>query len=419
MGPLIRLEISGFRAIASFVCEPDGKSIELRGDNGAGKTSTIDALCVALGMKFDDSMIRNGDDAASTKVTIGDYIATRKLKRGGKPTLNIKHAATLAPLGSSPSLLRGFLEAIERNTFSTRKPADQAAILRKLCPQIDMATLDAEYAERFAERTEINRDAKNLAAQAAGVKVPDAPKDVPADIDLAEVAGKKAGAERTRALNAETRRLHEGNVKWHMQCQAEFEELRRNLAKAESELEQAQQRISTSALRVAELVDPDTAAIDTEISQARETNRQRSMQRQQQRDAERASEQRKQLVEQAAKKERASERITERLQAIEQEKAEQLAAAKLPIEGLAIDGDVVTLNGVEISAIDNHPRMMLDVAIGAKLGAKLLVLRDAILLNTAHRREIQAYAESCQVQTVSEVVVEGEPLSAEIVEGTT
>ena len=148
MGPLIRLEINGFRGIASFVCEPDGKSIELRGDNGKGKSSTIDALCVSLGMKFDDSMIRNGEDEASTKVVIGEYVATRKLKRGGRPTLNIKLAATSTPLGSSPGLLKGFLEAIERNTFSTRKPADQADILRRLCPAIDTSALDAEYDQR-------------------------------------------------------------------------------------------------------------------------------------------------------------------------------------------------------------------------------------------------------------------------------
>jgi predicted ATP-dependent endonuclease of OLD family len=415
-GPLIKIEIHNFQGVASFVAEPNGQSMELRGDNAAGKSSVLNALCVSLGMRFDDGMIRNGEDAATTTVIIGEYVATRKLKRGGRPTLNIKLAATGTPLGSSPGLLKGFLEAIERNTFSTRKPADQAEILRKLCPAIDTSALDAEYDQRFAERTEINRDAKSFAAQAAGVKVPDAPKDVPPDIDLAEIAAKKADVERTRGMNAETRRLHEGNLKWHTQCQSEFEELRRKLAKAESELEDAQQRITTSTLRIALLVDPDATAIDAEIAAARETNRQRTLARQQQRDAERAKEERKKHQDAASKKERAAERITERLTAIKEEKVAQLAKAKLPIEGLAIDGDNVTLNGVEISALDNHPRMILDVAIGAKLGAKLLVLRDAILLNTKHRREIQAYADSCDVQTVSEVVIEGAELSAEIVE---
>jgi hypothetical protein len=368
-------------------------------------------------MRFDDGMIRNGEDAATTTVVIGEYVATRKLKRGGRPTLNIKLAATGTPLGSSPGLLKGFLEAIERNTFSTRKPADQADILRKLCPAIDTSALDAEYEQRFAERTDINRDAKSFAAQAAGVKIPDAPKDVPPDIDLAEIAAKKADVERERSLNAETRRLHKGNEDAAARYREEVDELRLKLTDAEEMLGVAASRLETSIARVAELVDPDASTIDAEIAEARNTNLQRTIQRQQQRDAERAKEERKKHQDAASKKERAAERISERLTAIKEEKVAQLAKAKLPIEGLAIDGDAVTLNGVEISALDNHPRMMLDVAIGAKLGAKLLVLRDAILLNTKHRREIQAYADSCDVQTVAEVVIEGAELSAEIVEG--
>ena len=174
--------------------------------------------------------------------------------------------------------------------------------------------------------------------------------------------------------------------------------------------------LASSTKLASAIVQIDTTAIDAEIKAAQETNRQRTLARQQQRDAERAKEERKKHQDAASKKDRAAERISERLTAIKEEKVRQLATAKLPIEGLAIDSDSVMLNGVEISALDNHPRMMLDVAIGAKLGAKLLVLRDAILLNTKHRREIQAYADSCDVQTVSEVVIEGAELSAEIVE---
>lgn len=164
-------------------------------------------------------------------------------------------------------------------------------------------------------------------------------------------------------------------------------------------------------------------AIDAEITEARETNRQRTLARQQQRDAQRAKEQREALSGQAKAKHRAAERITERLEQIVTEKAQQLADAKLPIPGLAIAGDVVTLAidgkpGVDVSALDNYPRMLLDVQMGAAQGHKLLVVRDAILLTQANRANLERAAAALGVQLVAEVVIEGqETLTAEIIDG--
>jgi DNA repair exonuclease SbcCD ATPase subunit len=417
MGPLIELRIVNFQGVASFVASPDGKSMELRGDNGRGKSSVINALAWGLGFNPAEEIIRNGTDESHTEIAIGEYIAIRKWKRGKKPTLNIKLASNKAPLGSSPALLRGFLEQIERNTFSTRKPAEQAAILRKICPGCDTADLDAEHAKRYQERTDINRDAKTLAAQAAGIVVPDAPANVPADVDLVEIAEKKTVAEKERAAQGKSITYRDAWKIEVQRCKNEIERLKCELKKSEQSLLHSTLQLEEADKIVNELKPIDTSTIDEEIRQAKITNAERLEQRQAHNDTKFKREQREHLQKQVRAKEKASERITERLAEIEAEKAEQLAAAKLPIEGLAIAGDVVTLYGVEVSCLDNFPRMSLDVRLAAAQGHRIAIVRDAILLNSQHRAELERIASGQSLQLIVEVVCEGQSLSAEIVEG--
>lgn len=417
---LIEFSISGFRGIVNLHAEPNGKSVTLRGKNGAGKSSAVDALFWALGGALEGPVINNGADKAEVELRFGDYLITRRQTKGKTPTLTVKSADGASKFNSPTALLAGFREAIERNTFSHRKPAEQAAILRRLCPEIDTTILDAEYNARFAERTEVNRDVKSLAAQVAGIVVPDMPEAVPDDEDIAEIASKKADAERERAMNAEMRRLHQGNVNAVASCKRDVEKAKRELAEFEEHLASAEERLKTSTARVSSLRDPDTAEIDAEIAKAKATNAERGRKR-------RLADEARAVAQQKARMEAAhrlkiaeAEELTRQLETITQTKTTQLATARLPIEGLAINGDTVTLDQaevgpVELPALNTAARIRLDVAIAAALGHKLVAVRDASLLDDP--ADLFAFAAKHGVQLIAEVVAKGEALSAEIVEG--
>src|SRR6185312_6689679 len=183
---IVRFAIRNFRGIVELEAEPNGKSLTLRGRNSVGKSSGIDALWWGLGGNLEGEVVRNGADSAETEIVIDEYLVRRKVKRGGKPSLSVKSADGRMTYSSPTQLLAGFVAAIERSTFSTlpvssSKPNEltQVSIIRRLAPGLDCSDLDAQRAQLFEERTGINRDAKNLRAQAEGVVVP-------ADVEVGE-----------------------------------------------------------------------------------------------------------------------------------------------------------------------------------------------------------------------------------------
>ncbi len=417
-GPLLRFSIQNFQGIVSFDAAPNGSSLELHGKSGAGKSSAITFLGAALGLKMDVEAIRNGEDQAGGFVEIGDYRVTAKWERGKPRKLSIKSIDGRIPYGSSPSILRGFTDALEVRTFSTRKPAEQAEIIKQLCPGIDTSKLDAEYADRYAERTQINRDADTFAKQAAGVVVPPAPESVEADIDLVQIVALKTDAEKQLREIDQLKNRKECAELELRRAETEIMNLRLALERAEGHRGNC---VSTVAKATDELQmrpkAPDTSAIDAELATARETNRQRTLARQQQRDAERAKEQRAKLEKDAKTTAAKADRLTARLDAIKQEKAAQIAAAKLPIDGLALADGAVTFGGVELAAVNTAARMRLDVVIAAALGHRLIAVRDASLLDEDSRAELAKFAAGHGVQLISEIVTRGVALTAEIVEG--
>lgn len=442
---LIRFTIAGFKGVVAFEAQPNGKSVTIRGKNGAGKSSVIDALWWALGGQLEGEVINNGADVARVDVTFGDYLITRRQARGKKPTLEVKSADGRAKFASPTALLSGFVGAVERRTFSARSGKERAEVLRKLAPGLDCGDLDRQRAAAYDERTGVNRDARTLRAQAEGVVVPAAPAALGEEraivdvVDVAAIAAKKGDVEKVRAANAAQRERAATARLQATRAQADADEIHRQIEQLMERHKEAQQRADTFATlaigdeeKVAALVDPDTSAIDAEIAAAREQNaaarrateehnRQVRAAQQQALEVKRAQAERERLEKQAAEREAAAKKLTERIELLDAEKAARLAAAALPIPGIALAGDVVTFDDgkagpVELEALNTASRIRLDVAIAAALGHRLVAVRDASLLDAEERAAVDAFAAERGVQLLAEVVVSGEPLSAVIEE---
>lgn len=435
MRSLIHFKISNFRGVVSIESRPNGKSLVLKGRNGAGKSSVLDALFWSLGGQLEGEVVRNGADAAEVELRFDDYLIRRRQAKGKKPALDVKSADGKAKFASPTALLAGFVGAVERRTFSAKSAKDRAAVLRQLAPGLDCADLDAERARVYEERTGVNRDAKTLRAQAEGVVVPAEPPQLLEEIDVAAIAAKKGDVERVKAENARLRRLaadvgHETARVENMVAAAErdvqaaqqaLERAKATLQQRRTDLEVQRRQEERARSTAADLVDPDTTEIDTEIAEARSHNIAVATARRIAEDRRRALEQRARLEQQAAEREVAAKQLTARIEAIDAEKAARLAKAELPIPGIGLAGDVVTFDDgvtgpVELEALNTAARIRLDVAIAAALGHRLIAVRDASLLDAEQRAEIDRFAAERGVQLLAEVVASGEPLTAEIVE---
>lgn len=450
---LIRFKISNFRGVVELQAAPNGKSVTLKGRNGAGKSAAIDALWWALGGSLDGEVVTNGAERAEVELVIDGYLVRRQQARGKKPTLTVKSADGKATFSSPTQLLAGFVAAIERRTFSSRSPKEQAETLRALAPGLDCGDLDAERQRVYEERTGVNRDAKTLRAQAEGVVVPpDVPfpgeeRPVEDVIDLSAVAAKKAdaatqkagndrareGARRAREDARRGREEHAAALRAVEAARAALREAERQAEIIDGDARRKEAIAEQAEANAAALVDPDTSAIDAELAAAREKNAAAKAAAREHNAAVRAAvarhdehirraAERERLVLAANAKDAEAKKLTARIEQLDTERASRIAGAKLPINGIALADGVVTFNDgthgpVAVAALNTASRIRLDVAIAAALGHRLVAVRDASLLDAASRAALDAFAAEKGVQLIAEVVADGAPLEAVIEEG--
>lgn len=432
-GPLKRFRIQNHKGILEFAVAPDGKSIRLEGANGSGKTSILDGIAWIVSPDGSDAGMRNGAEFRAGEMVFGEYLFTRRQKRGGKPSSNMPAAA-----------LEEVRAALTRKPFSALSDAEQIATVKRLAPGLDTSRLEAQEKRLYEERTLVNRDAKALRAQADGVRVPDAVAVVGEErpvvdvVDVAAVAAKKGEVERVRAENAEARRVAAEAARRASALELavhnavlEVRRLERALAEQREIAERVgveQEAAAAEAVRTRHaaqaLVDPDTSAIDAEIQAARdrnaaaraETEAHNRAARAAQRTAEdrqRALAERERLAKTAAAKEAEAHALTERLEATaaERERTIAEAAKSLPLPLAIVDGAVV-YDGVALRDLNTAARIKVDIAIAAAQGIKLMPVRDASLLDDNGRREVEQMAADHGMQLISEIVKTGAPLTA-------
>ncbi len=215
MSVITLIKATNFKKIIAVEIAPAKGVQVLGGKNGAGKTSVLDAITVALVGKaaMPDSPVHG--DAESGEITLklddGTEI-TRKIKPDGRGTLRVSLNG-MAPDKPQAWLDKRFATiGFDPLEFTRQDGKKQADTLRKLVG-IDVSKLDAERKQVFDERTQINRDATaakgNLQLMPATVAgVPDDEVSI-ADIAAAqtaatELANRKAALVRA-AEDAETR----------------------------------------------------------------------------------------------------------------------------------------------------------------------------------------------------------------------
>jgi hypothetical protein len=132
----------------------------------------------------------------------------------------------------------------------------------------------------------------------------------------------------------------------------------------------AEHDASAAAITLCEAI--DIAPLEQRLEQAEGANR-----------IHRALEERARELATVAELEAASQAITDRMTAREAERAAVIAAADMPVPGIGLTEDGVTLNGVPLDQASTAEQLRLSAAIGMALNPKLrvMVIRDGSLLD--------------------------------------
>jgi DNA repair exonuclease SbcCD ATPase subunit len=407
---IVSLKIENVKRIVAAHIEPDGSVCILGGKNGAGKTSALDAISYALGGRklIHKKPLREGAKHGHVSVDLGDVTVTRTFTDGGGGTLKIE-----AKDGMRPASPQAWLDARIGNLsfdpleFSRLKPDKQAKTLRDLVG-LDFTELDVKRARLYDERRDINRDVQRLKSQLDGATFhEDAPEEeVSVSALMEELREADATVSNSERADDDVERLQREEHRLEMQ----IDELRARLKDSEkakagliSAVDGARKTLAAANKAI---IDP--RPIRDRIASADEVNQKV-----------RENLLRQRLTDQHRKAADNSDAMTAKLEAIDQAKAGMLATAKFPIDDLSFDEDGVTLNGIPFDQASSAEQLRTSVAMGLAMNPtiRVLLVRDASLLDEDGLRVIAELAEENDAQVWLERVGDGPECSVVIADG--
>ena len=451
-----KLELLNFQVIEQFSAEFTGNVYFVTGDNELGKSTLLKAIGALLTGERDD-VLRNGASKGFAKMVVGDDgeefdVSLSFTENNPRGTLTIKQKSTGMATNNVSMLQRIFgyqdFDAVEFSRWS--ETADgrrkQIAVVKSLlAPAIRerIEAIDVEVSGLKTERTGVNRDVKTfdtLIAQITGRMEPGDIEKYATPIDVTGLMEQQSTnakliekaktvrvmlAQRTEQIAAipgrieaektkadETRKIYADKV---AAAKAAYEQavaeqagaitkidsvLKENIASIEAEKADLETRKANAEQWLAkyEQNNPEKTNVPELLAKAEAHNKKYSL-------VEQYKEKKQQFDDVKAK----AEQMDARIDALAKERAELIATAKLPIDGLTFTDDGLELNGVpfvpgkvsdsqimEIAAklvIASNPTVkVFRIARGESLGAKRL----ETIIDIAKRNGFQGFIEQVQ-----------------------
>jgi len=378
---IVRLTAENVKRLKAVEITPDGTVQVITGRNAQGKTSVLDAIWLALGggaaSKGTVRPIRDGEDKASVRLDLGDLVVTRTWT-GDKTALTVTAAdgaKYTSPQGVLDALVgRLSFDPLEFTRLSAR---DQVTALLDLVNlDVDLDVLSRQRQTAYDNRTEIGRQGKALG---------EIDKPVPAPAE--EVSASDLITQIRDAQSLVASQAAESDALDHAEEQVGA--LRLDLAKWETAV--GLHKAKVDGHRPV----PDIAALEADLLTVEETNRAVR------RNAEiaKASARKADLLAQYAT-------LTDKITTLDKTKADALATATFPIDGLGFDDDGVTYQGLPFAQASSAEQIRVSLAIAIALNPKLRVIRilDGSLLDADNMALIEAMAAASDYQVWMERV---------------
>ncbi|RLC78086.1 MAG: hypothetical protein DRI81_07495 [Chloroflexi bacterium] len=411
---ITRLKIRDFEGIEALDLEPSRLTI-LRGQNGAGKTSVLEAVRAAISNRPERSrLVRDGNGHSSLVLfelsdgTTGERRVTDEGRTAGSVELKRGDVPLKSPQGILDKLQGGFglnpvsflnlnegeqREAILRVT-KVDLPIEEAIRLsageRRAGVSYDahpLQVLKQIKESLYYYRRDVNRDALKLRNAAEKMREAVAGRDIDTEL-LRNFDLEKAIAKLTRAQDAEKA----------------INQTERRIGQIEGEMQRLRAELTTLQAKHAELVqqrvNPAPIRADIEAFK-RDQDAWRTLQQANDKDSE------------AVDLEERSEHLTTLIEEVRGKPAELLQSADLPVEGMGIDSKGnITINALPISELSTGESLMLatDIAIATLPadGLRIVLVDGLEQLDADNRDKMLDKLLAVNVQVLAAEVGEGE-----------
>ena len=374
------------------------------GRNAQGKTSVLDALWLALGggtaKKANPRPVRDGAERARVCVDLGDLVVTRSWTDDDHSSLTVS-SPDGATYGSPQKMLDALVGRISFDPLAFMNldaKAQRQQLLELVDLPFDADALDADRRDIYDRRTDVGRNLR--AAQANLAAMPEPPEGTP-DVEqspselvaeLAAATGRNSAADRAQAdLDRTNERM------WALD---------RQIADLQAERDKLHQQSARLNDEVAGLKRVDTAPIEERLLALDGINAQV-----------RAKRERDRVSWLVADLEAEQKEMTESIDTIDKRKADGLAAATMPVDGLGFDEDGVTFQGQPLVQASAAEKIRVSLGIAMALNPTLRVIRIldgslldsenmALIADMARDRDYQVWIERIKNSSETAVVIE-------------
>jgi DNA repair exonuclease SbcCD ATPase subunit len=398
---VLRLEAENVKRLRAVDIAPKGNMVTISGANGAGKSSLLDAIWMAMQGKkaMPERTVRKGAEKAKIQLTLGtgdtvELLVCRTINSKGATTLEVYPGMSTKPMERPQEVLDALygMMSFDPLRFMNLSLKEQITELRMMVPlSVDVDALNAANKVDYDERTDVKREVKRLSAEADLITVQSgAPA---AKIDEQAIREKLAAAaaqndsmagvirERERLAGAISREQNRAEDE-----RKEIARLERLLAASRKALRDAVMQLDASKEQLGGIPEPATvniAELTTELEQARIANREIDKR-----------ERRADLMRRAADAERNASRLTRAMEDREEAKRNALAEAKIPVAGLTFDEATILYEGIPLSQISTAEQIRVCVGLSMAANPKLRVvpIRQGNLLDSASLEMIDQMA---------------------------
>ena len=431
---IVCVKTKDFKGIKLVEVVPKNGATVIGGKNRAGKSSLLDSIASTLGgaKLCPKAPIREGSDSAQCIVKLtGDEALklppctvkrTWKRKEDGSVASALEIITDAGHKVPSPQTVLDRVVGqlgFDPERFLRMKPPEQAEVLQSLVG-LDFTELEARRKKAFDERTEVNRNGKELRARFdAMIHHKDAPdKEVSVSALVAEL-------QRLQKVNRQNQRARDELAEMQNGLKVldrQIESAEHEIAEMEKRLQQARERaksllamkaaaskdVTVKSDEVSSLHDEDEAEVQQKIADSETTNRHV-----------RENANRRKLESELEAARAKSAQLSKAIDAIDVEKQRLQQDAKWPVSGLGYDENGVTIAGrpFEQASATEQREAAFAIVAGLNPSLRFAMIKDGSLLDDDSLSDFARIAVERGFQLFIERVGDGAECSLVISDG--
>lgn len=396
---ITRLSLTNCGIIEAAAIHPDGSPVVLAGDNGAGKSTVLNAIeSVLFGRKLAEP-ITHGQDKAEIKLELAEAGQTKPLYRIEQvikqtkdgPAFGLKvYDADKKQVPSPREFINSLIAsgaALDPTEIMQARPGERPetfakrqaeTLMDRLGLSAQAATLDEQIKTKSEARKQAKDAAESLQSRLEALEVPPGTPDEP--VDVAQLGSQIASY---KQLEAEREKIEE-----------KVRIAQETAKRAKDALEKARNDYNVATLREADMgkvmaefneMNPKEGIANAlseaqeRLSTANATNAAVTKKRD-----------RKTLSVQLAEAEGKTSRLTTELEKLRTERLDLVRNAKLPVEGLELTTEALLYKGKPLAqeSTGNQIRICSMLAMAEEPECRIVLIKEGSLVNAKNRQVI-------------------------------